>query len=133
MRLAESMLRQLESSPSDFFHIEAVLTDCRETLQRLRESLLRTYGRLLGQGELRRAEELQYWETLLGERMDAALGELYKLAPWLSPAVEPELRLNIRDTSLAPLLADLCSVPAVGELPELYDTNPRTTGGSAEQ
>jgi hypothetical protein len=53
--------------------------------------------------------------------MDAALRELYRLTPWLSPEIEPELRLNIQDASLGPLLAELCSMPALGDLPEVYE------------
>lgn len=121
MRPVASLLRQLESRPSDLFFLEAVLTDARESLQRMKEPLQATHARLLKQGELEQSEELRYWELLLWERMDAALDELYRLAPWLSPEIEPELRLNIRDASLAPLLADLCPLPALGDLPELYD------------
>jgi hypothetical protein len=110
MRPMASLLRQLESQPSDLFFLEAVLTDVRDILERIGEPLAAT-----------RAEEVYYWERLLWERMDAALGELYRLAPWLSPEIEPELRLNIRDASLTSLFAELCSMPALGDLPEVYD------------
>jgi cyclic beta-1,2-glucan synthetase len=110
MRPMASLLRQLDSRPSDLFFLEAVLTEARDILQRAQEPLSAT-----------RAEEVHYWERLLWERMDAALGELYKLAPWLGPDIEPELRLNIRDTSLAQLFAELCSMPALEDLPEVYD------------
>jgi cyclic beta-1,2-glucan synthetase len=110
MRPMASLLRQLESRPSDLFFLEAVLTEVRDILERIRAPL-----------RAARDEEVHYWESRLWERMDAALGELYRLAPWLSPEIEPELRLNIRDASLAPLFADLCSMPALGDLPEVYD------------
>jgi cyclic beta-1,2-glucan synthetase len=110
MRPMASLLRQLESRPSDLFFLEAVLTEARDILQRVQRPLAATRG-----------EEVHYWERLLWERMNAALDELYKLAPWLGPDIEPELRLNIRDASLAPLFAELCSMPALGDLPEVYD------------
>jgi len=110
MRPMASLLRQLESRPSDLFFLEAVLTEVRDILERIRAPL-----------RAARDEEVHYWESRLWERMDAALGELYHLAPWLSPEIEPELRLNIRDASLAPLFADLCSMPALESLPEVYD------------
>jgi hypothetical protein len=44
-----------------------------------------------------KSDELRYWEGLLSERMDAALQQLYQLAPWLAPALEPELRVSMRD------------------------------------
>ena len=121
MRPVASLLRQLESRPSDLFFLEAVLTEARDTLQRIREPLAATRARLRKQRDLEQSEELRYWESLLWDRMDAALEELYRLAPWLGPGVEPELRLNIRDASLAPLLAELCSMPALGDLPEVYE------------
>ena len=110
MRPMASLLRQLESRPSDLFFLEAVLTEARDILQRVQYPLAAT-----------RAEEVHYWQRLLWERMDAALDELYKLAPWLGPDIEPELRLNIRDASLTPLFAELCSMPALEDLPEVYD------------
>jgi hypothetical protein len=119
MRPVASLLRQLESRPSDLFFLEAVLTDVRDSLDRMKEPLQATHARLRRQEELEQSEELHYWELLLRERMDAALDGLYRLAPWLDPGIEPELRLNIRDASLAPLLADLCPIPALGDLPEL--------------
>lgn len=121
MRPVASLLRQLETRPSDLFFFEAVLTDARESMDRMKEPLRATHARLRKQGEIEQSEELHYWERLLGERMDAALDELYRLAPWLTPEIEPELRVNIRDTSLEPLLADLCPMPALADLPELYD------------
>src|SRR5580658_3149483 len=121
MRPVASLLRQLESRPGDLFFLEAVLTDARESMDRMKEPLQATHARLSKQGELEQSEELHYWELLLWERMDGALDQLYRLAPWLGPGIEPELRLNIRDASLAPLLADLCPIPALGDLPDLYD------------
>ncbi len=121
MRLFASLLRQLELRPTDFFFWEAVLTDAADTVQRIRQSLAGAHVRLLEQGEAERSAELRYWESLLSERMDAALGELYAVAPWLTPSVEPELRLNVRDESLAPLLMDLCRVPLLAEVPEVYE------------
>jgi len=127
MRLFASLLRQLENQPTDLFFWESVLTDAQDTMQRIHTSLARTHSRLIEQGDLRRSEEIRYWETLLAERIHASLGVLYSVAPWLDPALEPELRLNSRDTSLAPLMADLCLIPLIAELPAVYERIGRRT------
>jgi len=121
MRPVASLLRQLETRPSDLFFLEAVLSDARDSVQRIREALVRTHARLRQQNELERSDEIHYWEVLLFERLEAALGELYRLAPWLGPSIDPELRFNLRDASLAPLVAELCRMPVLEELPELYE------------
>ena len=77
------------------------------------------------------ADELRYWETLLSERMDAALDQLYELAPWLAPALEPELRVCMRDDTLAPADGGLSKVPALGELPEAYERIRAAAAGAA--
>ncbi len=74
--------------------------------------------------------ELRYWEALLSERMDAALQELYELAPWLAPALEPELRVCMRDATFTPLIAELSKVPALGDLPDAYRAHPRPAAGA---
>lgn len=112
MRLFASLVRQLELRPTDLLFWEAVLTEARDLVQRIHVSLARA--------QFTKSEELRYWESLLTQRMDAVLDELYGLAPWLDPSIEAELRLNIRDSSLAPLFRDLCSVPALAELPGVY-------------
>ena len=121
MRQFASLLRQFESRPSDLFFWEAVLTEARESMQRIRQSLAGTHALLFEHGELRRSEELQYWETLLAERIEAALNHLYSIAPWLDPVLEPELRLNSRDSSLAALMMDLNRIPALRKLPAMYE------------
>ncbi|HLK20958.1 MAG TPA: glucoamylase family protein [Bryobacteraceae bacterium] len=121
MRPVASLLRQLEHPATDLFFLEAVLTDARDIWRRMQEPLTAMHRRLEKQGEHDRSAELRYWELLVSERLDAALSELYRLTPWLVPEIEPELRLNLRDESLAPLLAELCVVPTLEALPELYE------------
>jgi cyclic beta-1,2-glucan synthetase len=113
MRLFASLLRQLECQPRDLFFWEAVLTESRDLVERIRAALAPLHKRT-------KSAELLYWEALLGERMDAALKELYVLAPWLAPAWEPELRVCMRDATFAPLIAELSRVPALAELPDAY-------------
>jgi len=114
MKLFGSLLRQLECEPKDLFYWEAVLTESRDLLRRIQATLVSVHAR-------HNSEELRYWERLLAERMDAALQQLYRLAPWLAPALEPELRVCMRDDTFTPLIAELSRVPALGELPESYD------------
>ena len=64
--------------------------------------------------------ELRYWEDLLFERSRAALSELYRLAPWVESAFEPELRVSMRDASFTALFAEISQVPVLIELPETY-------------
>jgi hypothetical protein len=114
MKLFGSLLRQLECQPKDLFYWEAVLTESRDLIQRIQTALLPLHART-SSGELR------YWEGLLSERMNAAIEQLYQLAPWLTPALEPELRVCMRDDTFTPLMAELGKVPALGELPEAYE------------
>jgi hypothetical protein len=121
MRLFSSLLRQIESQPTDLLFWEAVLTEVRDTVLRIGESLSRVHADLLQKGEDERSQELRYWQSLLFERVEAVLRDLYCMAPWLDPELEPELRLNTRDASLASLVADLCRVPETAELPIVYE------------
>ena len=114
MRLFSSLLRQLECRPAELFYWEAVLTESRDLIERLHGALVPVHART-------HSAELRYWEGLLAERMDAALEQLYQLAPWLRPAFEPELRVNMSDATLTPLIAELSQVPALGELPRAYE------------
>jgi len=113
MKLFGSLLRQLECQPKDLFFWEAVLTESRDLVHRIQVALAPVHARV-------NSDELRYWERLLSERMNAALVELYRLAPWLTPALEPELRVCMRDDTFTPLMAELGKVPALAELPEAY-------------
>ncbi|MBV9769579.1 MAG: hypothetical protein JOZ32_08415, partial [Bryobacterales bacterium] len=113
MKLFGSLLRQLECQPKDLFFWEAVLTETRDLLQRVEAALAVVHVRF-------NSEELRYWERLLNERVNAALGELYQLAPWLAPAYEPELRVNMRDVTLAPVMEEFSQIPTLGDLPGAY-------------
>ncbi|MGH9665990.1 MAG: glycosyltransferase family 2 protein, partial [Bryobacteraceae bacterium] len=121
MRLFASLLRQLDCQPNNLFYWEAVLIDARDTIERIHETLGGVHDRLRRQRDYERSGELMYWEILLSERMDAALAELYALAPWLTPSLEPELRVNITDTRLAGLFAELNAVPVLADLPDTYE------------
>jgi cyclic beta-1,2-glucan synthetase len=114
MKLFGSLLRQLECQPKDLFFWEAVLTESRDLVQRIQAALVPVHART-------NSAELRYWEQLLVERMNAALAQLYRLAPWLAPALEPELRVCMRDDTFTPLMAELSKVPALGELPAAYN------------
>ncbi len=114
MKLFGSLLRQLECQPQDLFFWEAVLTESRDLIERIQTALAPVHARV-------NSDELRYWERLLSERMNAALHQLYELAPWLGPAFEPELRVCMRDDTFTPLIAELSNVPALGELPEAYE------------
>jgi cyclic beta-1,2-glucan synthetase len=114
MKLFGSLLRQLECQPKDLFFWEAVLTESRDLVRRIESALVPAHERT-------NSEELRYWERLLSERMHAALEQLYELAPWLTPALEPELRVCMRDDTFTPLIAELSKVPSLGELPEAYE------------
>ncbi len=114
MKLFGSLLRQLECRPRDLFFWEAVLTESRDLMERIKAALAPVHART-------HSAELRYWEGLLSERMDAALQQLYRLAPWLAPAYEPELRVCMRDATFTPLMAELGKVPTLGELPDAYE------------
>ena len=120
MRLFASLLRHLDCQPADLFYWEAVLSESRDIVQRIREMLVTTHTRLQNHGEAGKSDELRYWEHLLSERIGSALDELFSLAPWLAPPLEPELRVNMRDVSLAALMQELGAMPALAELPSAY-------------
>ena len=121
MRLMANLLRQLDCQPNNLFYWEAVLTDAREAIDRLHDTLAGVQDRLRRQHDYARANELLYWEVLLSERMDAALAELYALAPWLTPSLEPELRVNTTDSRLSRLFEELNAVPVLADLPDAYE------------
>ena len=121
MRQLASLLRHLDCEPADLFYWESVLTETRDSVQRIGEMLIPTHVRLDNQGDHDKSKELRYWERLLSERIGAAIGELYRLAPWLQPQLEPELRVNLRDPSLAPLFKELSAVPALSEMNATYE------------
>ncbi len=121
MRLMESLLRHLDSRPTNLFYWEAVLSEAQELAHRIREILAATHARLRDRSERARSDELRYWEELLDERIAAALFQLYQLTPWLAPSVENELRLSMRDVTMAPLFAELSAVPVLAGLPDCHE------------
>ncbi|HLG99578.1 MAG TPA: glucoamylase family protein [Bryobacteraceae bacterium] len=121
MRLIASLLRQLDSQPTDLFFWEAVLEDASGLIARVHECLSHAYARQTARKSDAKLDEVRYWDALLRARMEAVLAELYDWAPWLAPEFESELRVNIRDTTLAALMAELSSVPVLTELPRQYE------------
>jgi cyclic beta-1,2-glucan synthetase len=113
LKLFGNLVRQLECQPKDLFFWEAVLTESRDLIERIRAALVPVHTRT-------NSADLRYWEVLLSERIDSALKQLYELAPWLAPALEPELRVCMRDATFAPLIEELSKMPALGGLPEAY-------------
>ena len=118
MRLIAGLLRQLECEPTDLFFWEGVLEEAGGLAARIQEGLNHAYARHGGDPHW---EEVNYWNHQLAQRTGAALTELYALLPWLAPEFESELRFNVRDTSLAALMAELSSVPVLAELPRQYE------------
>ena len=121
MRLMAGLLRQLECEPTDLFFWEGVLDETSGLVARIQEGLNHAYARHAGGRSDPHWEELKYWNHQLAERTGAVLTELYALVPWLAPEFESELRLNVRDASLAALIAELSSVPVLAELPRQYE------------
>ncbi len=121
MRMIASLLRQLECEPTDLFFWEGVLDETSGLVARIQEGLDHAYARHAGGRSDPHWEELKYWNHQLAERTGAVLAELYALVPWLAPEFEAELRFNVRDASLAALMAELSSVPVLAELPRQYE------------
>ncbi|HYL37105.1 MAG TPA: glucoamylase family protein [Bryobacteraceae bacterium] len=121
MRLLASLLRQLDCQPTDLFFWEGVLTEVSALITRLQECLRHAYARHAGGRGDANWEELKYWDHLLAERVNAALSELYTLAPWLTPEFETQLRVTVCDASLAAVMAELSPVPALAGLPQHYE------------
>ena len=70
-------------------------------------------------------KEVRYWHGALAARMDAAMEELYAVAPWLAPPFEMDLRQFSGGESLAGVVAELSRVAPLGELPAQYDAAAR--------
>ena len=121
MRVMAGLLRQLESEPTDLFFWEGVLDETSGLVARIQECLIHACARRDGRNSDSELEEIRYWNHLLADRTAALLEELYALAPWLAPQFESELRVNIRDSSLTALMAELSSVPVLAGLPQQYE------------
>ncbi len=121
MRLIAALLHQLESKPLDLFFWEGILTEAQETTRHIAEKMEMICWQLEQQEDRHRAGELRYWQKALSERVDAAVVQLGRLAPWLATPLEPEFRVNMRDASLAPIFVELGRVHDLGGLPDAYD------------
>ncbi|HUA17535.1 MAG TPA: glucoamylase family protein [Bryobacteraceae bacterium] len=121
MRTVASLSRLLECEPTSLFFWESVLTEAQELIARVQDALDRVPATPERPNEDALWEELRYWERLVAERAGAVLRELYALAPWLAPPLEPELRLNVLDPSLSALMAELSAPPVLAGLPQQYE------------
>ncbi|HMD49662.1 MAG TPA: glycosyltransferase family 2 protein, partial [Bryobacteraceae bacterium] len=102
-----SLLRQLESQPADLFAWQAVLTEVNGLTAKIHHSVQRSCARHAGGRGEEKWNELAYWNDRLAERVEQALGELYRLAPWLIDECASELRVNCCNPSFAALMAEL--------------------------
>ena len=121
VRSVISLLRQLESEPSDLFAWEAVLTEVSGLAARIHDSVCRWCARHAGGRDEEKWNELAYWNARLAERVEQALGELHKLAPWLASECASELRVNCCNPSFAALMAELSPVMVLTGLPRQYE------------
>lgn len=117
MRLVSSLLRQLEYRPTDLFFWEGVLTEAAQLVRRIGEHLEWECRRLEAEGE---PGEVRYWYRALAERMDAAVEEMYNVAPWLARPFEMDLRQFSGVASMAAVTAELSRVAPLGKLPAQY-------------
>ena len=121
VRSITGLLRQLESQPADLFSWEAVLTEVSTLAGKINDSVRRSCARHTGSRDEEKWKELGYWNELLAQRVEASLGELYRLAPWLTNECVSELRVNFCNSSFAALMAELSSVTVLTELPRQYE------------
>lgn len=121
MRAISSLLRQLESRPTDLFFWEGILSEVAAMARRLDDHIDWACEHL----EARNPEavgEIRYWQAALQERMASVLEGLCVLAPWLAAPFEPVLRSCASDPRFRDLMSALASIPNIGELPRAYDT-----------
>ncbi|MCC6861507.1 MAG: hypothetical protein IT158_23260 [Bryobacterales bacterium] len=116
MQLLASLERQMQYHPTDLFYWESVLTEAGRIAGALRERV----EWACWQVSAAQGAEIRYWYDALTGRIEAALRELYGVAPWVAEPFEMELRMRSGDTAFQPLLERLYPVPSLGELPERY-------------
>ena len=128
MRLFTGLERQLEYRPSDLFFWEGVLTEVSSMIDRLSQHVDWACGHLAARdsGEV---DEIRYWQRALNNRIEAVRGYLGRLAPWLCPPFEDELRACSHDSNLRRLMAQLTALCPLGKLASQYDEIEKTIGG----
>ncbi len=120
LRAAESLHRQLESEPDDFFFWEGVLTEILAVIDGLSTSAESIAHRLPPRASAI-AGEIRYWAAALRSRALASLTDLGELVPWIHQPFETELRMTLRNPRLAELMEKLRAVPKLCHMGDLYD------------
>jgi len=121
VRSIASLLRQLETEPGDLFAWEAVLTEVSRLTAKIHDSVRRSCARHAGARDEEKWIELAYWNDRLAERVEQALGEFFRLAPWLTGECTSELRVNCCNPSFAALMAEMSPVTVLTGLPRQYE------------
>lgn len=128
MRLIDSFLRQLSSQPTDLFFWEGVLSELSSLTVRLAEPVGWICNYLEERGS-HEATEIRYWFGVLAARVEIVLNDLFALAPWLAQPFETELRLCSMAPAMSELIAELCRVPRIADLPQQYENIARVIRG----
>jgi cyclic beta-1,2-glucan synthetase len=121
IRSITNLMRQLESQPADLFAWEAVLTEVNGLAAKVHDSVRRSCERHTGGRDEDKWNELAYWNDRLADRVERALGELHRLAPWLTGECASELRVNCCNPSFAALMAEMSPVTVLTGLPRQYE------------
>jgi cyclic beta-1,2-glucan synthetase len=82
IRETAAILKRLGAAPLDLVSCARVLTECRSLAGRLGDYLDESCGSPGTAGETERVEA-RYWATALIGRLDTALGDVRRCAPWL--------------------------------------------------
>ena len=120
LRSTESLNRQLESEPDDFFFWEGVLTEAHTLFESLGAAAEWIANRLAAKAPAT-ASEIRYWTNSLRTRIHASLADLGDLVPWIHQPFETELRMTLRNPQLTGLMEKLRAVPKLSQMGALYD------------
>ncbi len=127
MRHVDALSKQVECQSAGLYYWRGLLGEVQKRSVQLSENI----QWLCDHWSSRNRESLdrtRYWMQALTGRVDAMLGALGELAPWLTGPLEHELRVLASDPRMKTLMQEMSRVGKLSELPGQYDSVDREAG-----